>query len=93
MAWWLKAMLEQYPGGDANRLARFFEGFGVGGEVKIYCFFGVPGVFPALENGIVEFVSMNDPWTRGDRTITVRLTRKGMEYFDSLPRIQYDLNC
>ena len=86
----------QYPGWHVTNpcdwsqasFRREFEGKGIGGQAQVSTHSGL--IWTALRDGIFDFVSHADYCGMphgASESVTVALTKKGMDYFDAIPRM------
>ncbi len=68
------------------------DGKGIGAELCFHRDYSnrLASAFRGLALGYFEFVSRYSYRWRGEESIRVRLTKSGMEYFDSVPRLQLE---
>ena len=92
MAWWLSEDTKNLDRKTAYEafVGNTFCGKGIGAEMW---FGNSPVIKAAIEDGYFEFVSFSfhpRDLVMMEGTITVKLTAKGLTYFDSLPRLTED---
>jgi hypothetical protein len=74
----------------ASGVLQYFEGKGIGSEVTL-CPQYAAGVWASLRDGLLDYVDHKDYYPcRGhfEERLTVRLTAKGMAFFDALPKLE-----
>jgi hypothetical protein len=95
--WWAANRAKELPVSvDTLKAPRFWQdggsaldGKGVGGEVTYHHYADIAAAQAGIVAGYFDFVRYY-MYPLSERWITVRLTRKGMDYFDSLPRLQLE---